>query len=223
VFACCSASAAYDPAMTAPSLPRVPHEILGSVRTFELPVTPGRVGPLTAAARLLAESLLGGMGNRWRHTRGVAARAASLAGPLGIDGDLLTAAAWLHDIGYAEPTVVTGFHPLDGADHLTRHGWPVRVSGLVAYHSGARFVATARGLSALIAAYPDERTVLADALTYADQTVGPDGVRVDPDARYAEMLLRHGPCSWNAQVDTDRRPYLRGIADRIEHLLSSAG
>ncbi|AEV83175.1 2', 3'-cyclic nucleotide 2'-phosphodiesterase [Actinoplanes sp. SE50] len=178
-------------------------------------------GPLTAAARLLAESLLGGMGDRWLHTRGVAGRAAELAGPLGVDADLVTAAAWLHDIGYAEPTVVTGFHPLDGADHLTRNGWPVRVAGLVAYHSGARFVAAARGLSGSLAAYPDERTVLADALTYADQTVGPSGLRVDPAARYAEVLLRHGPCSLNALVDPERGPYLRGIAGRIEHLLAA--
>ncbi|MFC3987189.1 HD domain-containing protein [Actinoplanes siamensis] len=177
-------------------------------------------GPLTTAARTLATSLLGDMGNRWLHTQGVAERAAGLAGPLGVDADLLTAAAWLHDIGYAEPTVVTGFHPLDGADHLTGNGWPVRVAGLVAYHSGARFVAAARGLSELLAAYPDERTVLADALTYADQTVGPAGRRVDPKARYAEMLHRHGPCSWNARVHPARGPYLTAVADRIEHLLT---
>ncbi|BCJ46126.1 metal-dependent phosphohydrolase, HD subdomain protein [Actinoplanes ianthinogenes] len=198
--------------MTVISLVRGPHERASSVA---LPA-----GPLTVAARQVAASLIGDMGNRWLHTRGVAARAAELAGPLGVDGDLLTAAAWLHDIGYAEPTVVTGFHPLDGADHLTRHGWPVRVAGLVAYHSGARFVAAARGLSELLAAYPDERTVLADALTYADQTVGPSGLRVDPAARYAEVLHRHGPCSWNALVDADRGPYLRAVTGRIEHLLA---
>ncbi len=189
--------------------------VLSSVETFP-------EGPLSAAARVLAQSLLGDLGNRWLHTKGVAQRAAGLAAPLGIDADLLTAAAWLHDVGYAAETVTTGFHPLDGADHLTRAGWPVRVAGLVAYHSGARFVAAARGLSELLAAYPDERTVLADALTYADQTVGPSGLRVDPASRYVEMLERHGPCSWNARVDVDRGPYLRGIAHRIEYLLSFA-
>ncbi|KUL27678.1 HD domain-containing protein [Actinoplanes awajinensis] len=202
--------------MTAPSLLREPR----FARTLVLPAL-APAGPLTSAARLLAEALLGDMGNRWRHTQGVAERAAGLAGPLGVDADLLTAAAWLHDIGYAAPTVVTGFHPLDGADHLTRYGWPIRVAGLVAYHSGARFVAAAKGLSELLAVYPDERTVLADALTYADQTVGPTGDRVDPDTRYAEVLHRHGPCSLNALVDPDRGPYLRGIARRVEHLLAA--
>ncbi|GIF12798.1 HD domain-containing protein [Actinoplanes teichomyceticus] len=208
--------------MTAPSLLRVPGELLESFGPLQPAVLPGRAGPLTAAARLLAESLLGDMGNRWLHTQGVAERAAGLAGPLGVDADLLTAAAWLHDIGYAPPLVVTGFHPLDGADHLTRNGWPVRVAGLVAYHSGARFVAAARGLSEMLAVYPDERTVLADALTYADQTVGPSGDRVDPDARYAEVLHRHGPCSWNARVDPERGPHLRAVARRVEHLLARA-
>ncbi|SNS48855.1 HDIG domain-containing protein [Actinoplanes regularis] len=227
MFALRSPSVAYDPAMTAPGLLHASHDPVTSPDPLDpltrlLPSSPASApaGPLTTAARLLAESLLGEMGDRWLHTRGVAERAAGLAAPLGVDADLLTAAAWLHDIGYAERTVVTGFHPLDGADHLTRGGWPVRVAGLVAYHSGARFVAAARGLSEALAVYPDERTVLADALTYADQTVGPDGARVDPASRYAEMLHRHGPCSWNARVDADRGPYLRAIARRVEYLLS---
>ena len=170
-------------------------------------------------ARRVAESLIGDSGNRWRHTAGVAARAAELAGRLGLDPDVLVAAAWLHDIGYAKPIALTGFHPLDGAVHLSAEGWPARVAGLVAYHSGARFVAAARGLATEMAAFPDERSLTADALTYADQTVGPTGLRVDTETRYEEMLLRQGPCSWNALVGAERRPYLRAAAARVEHSL----
>jgi hypothetical protein len=36
----------------------------------------------------------------------------ALATRLGLDGDVLEAAAWLHDIGYADVAVVTGFIPL---------------------------------------------------------------------------------------------------------------
>ena len=96
------------------------------------------------------------------------------------------AAAWLHDVGYADAAKVTGFHPLDGAGFLTAQGWPVRIAGLVAYHSGARFVAAARGLGEAFAVYPDEGGLMADALTYADQTVGPTGDRVTPDQRYTD-------------------------------------
>ena len=50
-------------------------------------------------------------------------RARGLAPVLGADADLLEAAAWLHDIGYAPSLVATGFHPLDGARYLrdTQH------------------------------------------------------------------------------------------------------
>ncbi|MEU4427999.1 HD domain-containing protein [Actinoplanes sp. NPDC024001] len=171
------------------------------------------------AARHLAETLLGDSGDRWRHTAGVADRAGELAVRLGLDPDVLVAAAWLHDIGYAASIAHTGFHPLDGALHLTGGGWPARVAGLVAHHSGARFVAAARGLAEELAAFPDERGLMSDALTYADQTVGPRGERVDTEQRYAEMLERHGPCSLNALVDADRRPHLRAITARVEALL----
>ena len=86
---------------------------------------------------------------------GVALRAVELAGPLGLDADVLEAAAWLHDIGYAEVVAVTGFHPLDGARYLAGCGWPECIVGLVAQHSGARYVAADRGLAEALAAYPD--------------------------------------------------------------------
>jgi putative nucleotidyltransferase with HDIG domain len=60
---------------------------------------------------------------RWAHVQGVAARAHSLAPVLGADADLLEAAAWLHDIGYAPGLADTGLHALDGARYLrdTQH------------------------------------------------------------------------------------------------------
>jgi hypothetical protein len=42
----------------------------------------------------------------------------SLTAVLGADTDLLEAAAWLHDIGYAPGLAVTGLHALDGARYL---------------------------------------------------------------------------------------------------------
>ena len=52
---------------------------------------------------------------RWAHVQGVAAQARGLAPVLGTDADLLEAAAWLHDIGYAPGLAVTGLHALAGA------------------------------------------------------------------------------------------------------------
>jgi hypothetical protein len=90
---------------------------------------------------------------------------------------------------------------------------------LVAHHSGARFLAAARGLADELAAYPDHGGWVTDVLTYADQTVGPGGESVSISRRHEEMLRRHGPDSWHAEVDHLRWPYLQAVADRVEHRL----
>jgi putative nucleotidyltransferase with HDIG domain len=169
-----------------------------------------------ALAEDLARTLLPPPAERWHHTAGVAARARRLAAVVDpADRDLLVAAAWLHDIGYAADLHDTGFHPLDGARYLDRMGWPQRLTSLVAHHSGARFVAEARGFGAAMAGYPVEISPVSDALTYADQTVGPYGRPYTVDQRMAEMLERHGPDSPQARVHRARAPYLTGVADRM--------
>lgn len=124
-----------------------------------------RAQVLVSAARETAYALIGGLGDRWRHSAGVAGRAAELAPALDLDPEILVSAAWLHDVGYAAPIAATGFHPLDGADHLSGRGWPLSIAALVAHHSGARFVATARGLADRLAAYDYDEGLLSDALT----------------------------------------------------------
>ncbi|SHM90151.1 HD domain-containing protein [Cryptosporangium aurantiacum] len=171
---------------------------------------------LIAAARDLAGELLGVGSERWCHSAGVAERAQELTGAVPADDrELLVAAAWLHDIGYAPELRETGFHPLDGADGLRAREWEPRVCALVAYHSGARFVAEDRGLLPELSRYSEEESPLTDALTYADQTVGPGGRRMTFDDRVADMLRRHGSDSPNARVHARRGPYLAAIADRV--------
>jgi hypothetical protein len=173
-------------------------------------------------ARDTAQVLLGGLPGRWRHTIGVARRAEELAAALDmVDRQHLAAAAWLHDIGYADCVVDTGFHPLDGARYLDRDHWPGRLTALVAHHSGAACVAAIRGLGDLLRRYPREETMVSDALTYADQTVGPDGERMTVEQRMADMLHRHGPDSPNAGAHHLRRPYLLAVAARVEQRLRS--
>lgn len=110
---------------------------------------------------------------------------------------------------------------LDGARYLDRWRWPARLSALVAHHSGACFVATVRDLGAELDEYSREESAVSDALTYADQTVGPAGRRMTLQERAADMLDRHGPDSPNAQVHHVRWPYLLGVAERVERRLSS--
>ena len=66
------------------------------------------------ARALLEESLP----YRWAHSQGVAATARALAPVLGRHADVVAAAAWLHDIGYAPALHGCDFHPLDGALYL---------------------------------------------------------------------------------------------------------
>jgi hypothetical protein len=164
------------------------------------------------AAERLAFDLLGQSGDRWSHTRAVAARAAEAALVLPAEQrPTLIAAAWLHDIGYVACVRDTGFHPLDGARHLERRGWPPVIAGLVAHHSGARFVAAVRRLDDELADFADpmfSRGPIADALTWADQTTSSTGQTVDLGSRMADMLARHGPDSPNAVAHSVRRPAL---------------
>ncbi|MGH3769666.1 MAG: HD domain-containing protein [Pseudonocardiaceae bacterium] len=143
------------------------------------------------ARHVLADALPG----RWAHTLGVAAQARAVGPVLGWDTDLIEAAAWLHDIGYAPALAVTGFHPLDGARYLRdqAHAAPA-VYALVAHHSGAMAEATERGLSEpLLAEFPlsarfGQQVI---ALTYCDLTTGPRGERMSPEQRIDEILSRY--------------------------------
>lgn len=153
------------------------------------------MGPQAKRARDLAESLLADpLPRRWAHTQGVAARAESLAPILGDDADLLQAAAWLHDIGYAPALATTGFHPLDGARYLrdVEHADP-RLCRLVAHHSCACIEADERGLVAVLnTEFAPDTDELTSALVYCDMTTDPDGNTVTFDARLDEITSRYG-------------------------------
>jgi HD superfamily phosphodiesterase len=119
-------------------------------------------------ARRYSGDLLEELPSRWRHTEAVAHRAQVVGEQLQLSGDeadVLIAAAYLHDIGYAASVRGSGFHPLDGAVHLEMRGHR-RLARLVAHHSGARWEAELRGLGERLAAFDAERSVVADALTY---------------------------------------------------------
>jgi hypothetical protein len=174
-------------------------------------------------ARSLARTLLATVQARWLHTAGVARRAEEICVILDpADRETLVAAAWLHDIGYSPAVRDTGFHPLDGAAYLAGHGWPRRICGLVAHHSGAHLLAPAYCLQAELARYPDERSTVSDALTYADQTVGHLGQPLPIHERLAQMLARRGPHSVQSRVHHLRRPHLLAIAERVERRLRTA-
>jgi hypothetical protein len=174
-------------------------------------------------ARAVAYECLRGLPARWGHSVAVATRAEELAVTVDpTERDTLVAAAWLHDIGYGPALHLTGFHPLDGALHLQRRGWPDRVCALVAHHSGAWFVAGPLGLRTSLDRYLREASPVSDALAYADQTVGPEGQRLPIRHRLAEAVRRHGPGSAQARVHAARQTHLLAVATRVEQRLRRA-
>jgi putative nucleotidyltransferase with HDIG domain len=143
----------------------------------------------STAEQLLSEALP----RRWAHVQSVAARAGALAPHLGEEGELLLAAAWLHDVGYARELAVTNFHPLDGARYLRTTDVPSRLVDLVALHSSAAAEASALGLDDELAEFADERTLTRDLLWFVDMTIGPDGQCMDFDARMDDVRARYSP------------------------------
>jgi hypothetical protein len=144
-------------------------------------------------AKAQAERLMAPLGDRWLHVQAVADKARRVAAVLPAeDVDLLVAAAFLHDVGYAPSLDGLGFHPVDGARFLRAQG-KERLACLVAHHSGARFEAEERGLVEELAAFPVEDGPVMDALTFADMTTGPAGQPMTLDERIGEIQRRYSP------------------------------
>jgi hypothetical protein len=141
-------------------------------------------------ARAHAEQFMSPLGRRWVHVQAVASRAASLPFS-GADLELLVAAAYLHDIGYAPELAATGFHPLDGARHLRSLG-EEDLARLVAHHTNAKHEAALRGFGHYEDEFPFSGTLLDDALTLSDLTTSPDGEFVTIEERIAEIVERYG-------------------------------
>jgi len=113
---------------------------------------------------------------------------------LGADAELLEAAAWLHDIGYAPSLAGTGLHQLDGARYLrdAQHA-DAMLCRLVAHHSCAIIEAGERGLADVLSSEFDPAPdVLASVLTCCDMTTSPDGQPVRVERRLAEIHDRYG-------------------------------
>ncbi len=132
------------------------------------------------------------------------------------DAELLVAAAWLHDIGYSPPSPTPG-SILDGARHLRALGAPPRLCSLVAHHSAAVVEAKVRHMRAmLLAEFPPEKSVVADALTFADMTTSPTGQPVTVEERLAEILERYPPTDPVHRAISESSEQLRAAVARVE-------
>jgi hypothetical protein len=129
----------------------------------------------------------------------------------------VTAAAWLHDIGYAPALHGCGFHPIDGARYLrdVERADPL-LCRLVAHHSCARIEAAERGLADdLVCEFKPAARGLSDALIYCDMTTGPEGQPMTVEERFAEIHDRYGPDHVVTRALARSAPELAAAAARI--------
>lgn len=179
-------------------------------------------GRIADWARRLAEAELTEIPRRWAHAHGAAAQAREIADCVG-DGELLQAAAWVHDIGFAPAAVETGFSALDGARWLRAHGAPDRLVNLVANNAFSRLEGELRGFTSEYEEFEDEATPVRDALWYCCLTTGPDGGRFTLDERMAEWGTRYRGDSVIARYTEIAPPVLRQAVERTTQRLAVAG
>ena len=171
------------------------------------------------AQQLARELLQEPLPRRWADVQGVAAPARSLAPVLGPDTDLLEAAAWVHDVGYAPDLAVTGLHQLDGARYLRdAQRADTMLCRLVAHHSCAIVEAGERGLAdALGLEFEPAPQELSDALTYCDMTTSPDGELVPVEQRLAEIHDRYGPGHLVSRSIQRATPMILLAVEQVHH------
>jgi hypothetical protein len=137
------------------------------------------------------------------------------------DRDVLIAAGYTHDIGYAPGLKRTGLHQLDGARFIRMLG-DHRLACLVAHHSEARFEVGLRGYEEELSEYPREDTIVYDALIYCDLTTGPDGQPMAFEDRIGEVYERYGEGDVSRALHM-AEPYLKAAVDRISQALNASG
>jgi hypothetical protein len=93
---------------------------------------------------------------RWRHHAASRRAGAVVRGrPDRDELNVLLAASYLHDVGYAPDLAEVGFHPLDGARFVCEEGHE-RLAGLVAHHSASDAEAEERGFADELDQFPTE-------------------------------------------------------------------
>lgn len=173
------------------------------------------------ALRIAEEKLAGSLPGRWAHVRGVIAKAETIGQRLGDGhGEILVAAAALHDVGLAPDIAATKASFLDGARWLEAQGAPKRLVDLVAHCDCGQAEAALRGYEAEYGAYDDERSPIRDALWYCCLTTAADGTEVSIEDRMAAWSTSYADDDVITRYAVLARDELMAAVVRTEHRLA---
>ncbi|WP_460707919.1 HD domain-containing protein [Myceligenerans halotolerans] len=184
--------------------------------------------PSPAEAAVVLKRALPTGSHRLAHSLAVGRKAEAIAGVLEPErARLVVAAAFLHDIGYAEAATDTGMHQLDGARHLRGLGGEDRLCRLVAHHTFARIEARNKRLDGVLEAEfppPDGTLVdLLDLVTFCDLTTSSAGEPVTVAARFAGIFERYAPQHVVAVTMREAEPFARDLVERVQQRVDEAG
>lgn len=133
--------------------------------------------------------------------------------------DLVVAAAYLHDVGYAGAAIDTGMHQLDGARYLRGLGYDTSLCRLVAHHSFALVEARNKGLDEVLdAEFPHpahELGQLLDVVTFCDLTTSHTGEPVTVDERFAGIYARYPADHVVTRTMREVEPFARRAVERV--------
>ncbi|MCF4122022.1 HD domain-containing protein [Antribacter sp. KLBMP9083] len=178
------------------------------------------------AVAMLDDALPAGS-DRLSHTLAVGRRAQLVTERLTVRrASLVVAAAYLHDVGYADVAVDTGAHQVDGARYLRGLGYDDDLCRLVAHHTFARIEARNQGLGqALEHEFPmpdGDLAELSDLVTYCDLTTSHRGEPTTVDSRLADVFTRYEPGHVVERSMREAEPLARALVDRIRARLHIA-
>ena len=138
--------------------------------------------------------------------------------------DLVVAAAYLHDVGYAAAATDTGMHQLDGARYLRGLGYEADLCRLVAHHTFALVEARNKGLDgALDAEFPRPATLdldaMLDVVTFCDLTTSHTGHPVTVDERFAGIYTRYPADHVVTRTMREVEPLARQAVERVRMIV----
>lgn len=164
---------------------------------------PNTYSPIVARAVTTVHTQLRLLPRRLAHSLAVGRQAENH----GYD-ETVVAAAYLHDIGYGQDLIDTGFHPIDGARYLRAACWSEDIVSMVAFHTGAEYEARSRNLSRELGRFdrPDQNRI--DHVTYCDCCTTPTGQLTTPAERINEILSRYPSDHVVHQTIQVSKPYL---------------